>query len=148
MKLSFSVYSILIKLFIRFFGLENHNTLSRPELVRSVFKTTQSIIKATSVDILHPKFCPTHCPDILSGLDMKLKIHIKSTYDGTEVSKKEILEQWLRNGLQIKIIYPFCVKPWRDSRFQTSRGIKKYLLINKKKSHLKIHHGEYTPILF
>ncbi len=43
--------------------------LSRPELVRSVFKTTQCIIKATSVDILHPKFRPAHCPNILPGLD-------------------------------------------------------------------------------
>nr|AND47535.1 hypothetical protein RF1 [Sphagnum lenense] len=55
------------------------------------------------------------------------EIHIKCTYDGTEVSEKELPEQWLRDGLQIKIIYPFCLKPWRDSRFETSRGRKKYI---------------------
>jgi hypothetical protein len=43
--------------------------LSWPELVHSIFKTAQCIIKATSIDILHPKFHPAHCPDILSGLD-------------------------------------------------------------------------------
>jgi hypothetical protein len=43
------------------------------------------------------------------------KNHIKCTYDNTEVSEKEILEQWLNDGLQIKIIHPFCSKPWRDS---------------------------------
>jgi hypothetical protein len=56
-------------LFIRFFGLGNHNTLSRPKLVRSVFKTAECIIKATSIDILHPKFRPAHCPDILPSLN-------------------------------------------------------------------------------
>jgi hypothetical protein len=55
------------------------------------------------------------------------EIHIKCTYDGTEVSEKELPEQWLRDGLQIKIIYPFYLKPWRDSRFETSRGRKKYI---------------------
>jgi hypothetical protein len=65
--------------FIRFLGLGNHNTLSRLELVRSVFKTTQCIIKATSVDILHPKFCSTHCPDILPGLDFIFSYAFMST---------------------------------------------------------------------
>ncbi len=55
--------------FISFFGLGNHNTLSWFELVRFVFKIAQYIIKAISVDILHPKFCLTHCLDILLGLD-------------------------------------------------------------------------------
>nr|AND48356.1 hypothetical protein RF1 [Eosphagnum rigescens] len=55
------------------------------------------------------------------------EIHIKCTYDGTEVSEKELPEQWLRDGLQIKIIYPFFLKPWRDSQFETSGGRKKYI---------------------
>ncbi|KAG6540752.1 hypothetical protein Mapa_017890 [Marchantia paleacea] len=42
------------------------------------------------------------------------EIHIRCTYDGTEVSEKELPEQWLRDGLQIKIIYPFYLKPWRN----------------------------------
>nr|QWW93245.1 hypothetical protein [Lunularia cruciata] len=40
------------------------------------------------------------------------EIHIRCTYDGTEVSEKELPEQWLRDGLQIKILYPFYLKPW------------------------------------
>ncbi len=43
------------------------------------------------------------------------EIHIRCTYDGTEVSEKGLPEQWLRDGLQIKIIYPFCLKPWHNS---------------------------------
>nr|YP_009668200.1 Ycf1 [Plagiochila chinensis]QCW58975.1 Ycf1 [Plagiochila chinensis] len=44
------------------------------------------------------------------------EIHIRCTYDGTEVSEKELPEQWLRDGLQIKIIYPFHLKPWHNSK--------------------------------
>nr|YP_009668612.1 Ycf1 [Haplomitrium blumei]QCW59386.1 Ycf1 [Haplomitrium blumei] len=44
------------------------------------------------------------------------EIHIKCTYDGTEVSGKELPEQWLRDGLQIKIIYPFRLKPWHNKK--------------------------------
>nr|QWW93001.1 hypothetical protein [Delavayella serrata] len=44
------------------------------------------------------------------------ELHIKCTYDGTEVSEKELPEQWLRDGLQIKILYPFCLKPWHNSK--------------------------------
>nr|QYB18471.1 Ycf1 [Conocephalum salebrosum]QYB18559.1 Ycf1 [Conocephalum salebrosum] len=44
------------------------------------------------------------------------EIHIRCTYDGTEVSEKELPEQWLRDGLQIKIIYPFYLKPWHNTQ--------------------------------
>jgi len=43
--------------------------LSRLELVHSIFKMTQCIIKTTSVDIFHPKFCLAHYLDILPGLN-------------------------------------------------------------------------------
>jgi len=49
------------------------------------------------------------------------EIYIKCTYDGTEVSEKELPEQWLRDGLQIKIIYPFSLKPWHSLKFQTNK---------------------------
>nr|YP_009668282.1 Ycf1 [Bazzania praerupta]QCW59057.1 Ycf1 [Bazzania praerupta] len=50
--------------------------------------------------------------------DWNKEIHIRCTYDGTEVSEKELPEQWLRDGLQIKIIYPFRLKPWHNSKSQ------------------------------
>nr|QNH93634.1 Ycf1 [Christensenia aesculifolia] len=40
------------------------------------------------------------------------EIHIKCTYDGTEFSDTKLPGRWLREGLQIKIIYPFQLKPW------------------------------------
>ncbi|KAG6540303.1 hypothetical protein Mapa_018431 [Marchantia paleacea] len=55
------------------------------------------------------------------------EIHIRCTYDGTEVSEKELPEQWLRDGLQIKIIYPFYLKPWHNIQNRNN-------LPNKKKN--------------
>lgn len=52
-------------------------------------------------------------------LEWNKEIHIRCTYDGTEVSERELPEQWLRDGLQIKIIYPFHLKPWHNSKLRS-----------------------------
>jgi hypothetical protein len=42
-----------------------------------LWQMAQCIIKATSIDILHPKFCPSHCADKLGwllGLNLILRI--------------------------------------------------------------------------
>lgn len=56
------------------------------------------------------------------------EVHIRCTYDGTEVSKEELPEQWLRDGLQIKIIYPFHLKPWHKSK-------RNNIILEKQKFH-------------
>nr|YP_010372006.1 hypothetical protein RF1 [Stichorkis gibbosa]UOX27186.1 hypothetical protein RF1 [Stichorkis gibbosa] len=45
--------------------------------------------------------------------------HIKCTYNGTQLSETEFPQDWLINGIQIKILYPFCLKPWRKSKVQS-----------------------------
>src|SRR5579875_1366358 len=66
--------------------------------------------------------------------DWSKEIYIKCTYDGTEVSEKELPEQWLRDGLQIKIIYPFSLKPWHNLKFKTNNDETKYTtLTNQEK---------------
>nr|YP_010403282.1 hypothetical protein RF1 [Bulbophyllum ningboense]UQW82973.1 hypothetical protein RF1 [Bulbophyllum ningboense] len=47
------------------------------------------------------------------------EIHIKCTYNGVQLSEKEFPQDWLINGIQIKILYPFCLKPWRKSKGQS-----------------------------
>nr|QUS64550.1 ATP-binding cassette glutathione S-conjugate transporter Ycf1 [Bulbophyllum gedangense] len=47
------------------------------------------------------------------------EIHIKCTYNGVQLSEKEFPQDWLINGIQIKILYPFCLKPWRKSKSQS-----------------------------
>nr|WRY71986.1 hypothetical protein RF1 [Angraecum lecomtei] len=41
------------------------------------------------------------------------EIHIKCTYNGVQLSETEFPQAWLIDGIQIKILYPFCLKPWR-----------------------------------
>nr|QWW92918.1 hypothetical protein [Herbertus javanicus] len=67
------------------------------------------------------------------------EFHIRCTYDGTEVSEKELPEQWLRDGLQIKIIYPFYLKPWYKSKYQNvhleKNNDNSYKLLKKETFH-------------
>nr|YP_009548115.1 conserved hypothetical chloroplast protein Ycf1 [Notholaena standleyi]AYW14661.1 conserved hypothetical chloroplast protein Ycf1 [Notholaena standleyi] len=42
----------------------------------------------------------------------KKEIHINCTFDGEEFSQDELPPRWLREGIQIKIVYPFRLKPW------------------------------------
>nr|YP_010016195.1 Ycf1 [Cymbidium erythraeum]QGX42870.1 hypothetical chloroplast RF1 [Cymbidium erythraeum]QOI73525.1 Ycf1 [Cymbidium erythraeum] len=44
------------------------------------------------------------------------EMHIKCTYNGVQLSETEFPQDWLINGIQIKILYPFCLKPWRKSK--------------------------------
>nr|QHN56710.1 hypothetical chloroplast RF1 [Vandopsis undulata] len=48
--------------------------------------------------------------------EWKREIHIKCTYNGVQLSETEFPQAWLIDGIQIKILYPFCLKPWRKSR--------------------------------
>nr|YP_010194452.1 hypothetical chloroplast RF19 [Pallavicinia lyellii]QZZ24655.1 hypothetical chloroplast RF19 [Pallavicinia lyellii] len=66
-------------------------------------------------------------------IEWNKEIHIRCTYDGTEVSERELPEQWLRDGLQIKIVYPFCLKPWHNSSINSKIDQKGFM--NRKKLH-------------
>nr|YP_010886594.1 conserved hypothetical chloroplast protein Ycf1 [Athyrium wardii]WJH16729.1 conserved hypothetical chloroplast protein Ycf1 [Athyrium wardii] len=56
----------------------------------------------------------------------KKEIHINRTFDGEEFSQDQLPPRWLREGIQIKILYPFRLKPWHSS------GDKKRLTPRKK----------------
>nr|QXU58661.1 hypothetical protein RF1 [Pontederia hastata] len=44
------------------------------------------------------------------------EMHIKCTYNGVQLSETEFPKDWLTDGIQIKILFPFCLKPWRRSK--------------------------------
>nr|UDF85816.1 hypothetical protein RF1 [Pittosporum obcordatum] len=46
--------------------------------------------------------------------------HLKCAYTGVELSDKEFPKNWLTDGIQIKILFPFCLKPWHGSKLRTS----------------------------
>nr|QXO03313.1 Ycf1 protein [Erythrodes blumei] len=51
--------------------------------------------------------------------------HIKCTYNGVQLSETEFPQDWLTNGIQIKILYPFCLKPWRKYKVRSNHRDKK-----------------------
>nr|WEG39077.1 hypothetical protein RF1 [Beesia calthifolia] len=47
------------------------------------------------------------------------EIHVKCTYNGVQLSETEFPKNWLTDGIQIKILFPFCLKPWHRSKLQS-----------------------------
>lgn len=39
------------------------------------------------------------------------EMHIKCTYNGVQLSETEFPQNWLSDGIQIKILFPFRLKP-------------------------------------
>nr|QWK45436.1 hypothetical chloroplast RF1 [Prunus salicina]QWK45861.1 hypothetical chloroplast RF1 [Prunus simonii]QWK45606.1 hypothetical chloroplast RF1 [Prunus salicina]QWK46031.1 hypothetical chloroplast RF1 [Prunus salicina]QWK46116.1 hypothetical chloroplast RF1 [Prunus salicina] len=50
--------------------------------------------------------------------DWNREMHIKCTYNGVQLSEKEFPKNWLTDGIQIKILFPFSLKPWHRSKLQ------------------------------
>nr|YP_009687533.1 hypothetical chloroplast RF19 [Astrocaryum aculeatum]QDW76281.1 hypothetical chloroplast RF19 [Astrocaryum aculeatum] len=45
--------------------------------------------------------------------------HVKCTYNGVQLSETEFPKNWLTDGIQIKILFPFFLKPWRRSKIRS-----------------------------
>nr|YP_009486436.1 hypothetical protein RF1 [Barklya syringifolia]AWB12659.1 hypothetical protein RF1 [Barklya syringifolia] len=48
--------------------------------------------------------------------DWKREIHIRCTYNGIPLSETEFPKNWLTEGIQIKVLFPFRLKPWHKSK--------------------------------
>nr|YP_011027341.1 hypothetical chloroplast RF19 [Sedum multiceps]WQN01591.1 hypothetical chloroplast RF19 [Sedum multiceps] len=53
--------------------------------------------------------------------------HVKCTYSGVQLSEKDLPKNWLSEGIQIKILFPFDLKPWHrpKSEFPQMDQLKK-----------------------
>nr|YP_010254756.1 hypothetical protein RF1 [Bupleurum fruticosum]QUA00953.1 hypothetical protein RF1 [Bupleurum fruticosum] len=55
--------------------------------------------------------------------------HIICTYNGVQLSELELPQNWFKEGIQIKIVFPFYLKPWHISKsrpfFSSYKDIKK-----------------------
>nr|UQK92889.1 hypothetical chloroplast RF1 [Dipentodon sinicus] len=51
--------------------------------------------------------------------DWNREIHVKCTYNGVQLSETEFPQNWLTDGIQIKILFPFCLKPWHRSKLES-----------------------------
>nr|QVX30630.1 hypothetical chloroplast RF1 [Camoensia scandens] len=98
--------------------------------------------------------------------DWNREIYINCNYDGIPFSEREFPKDWLTEGMQIKILLPFCVKPSHRSKSKVrySRGFcscfltifggevespfTNYLLDGSRISFLDIIFKEFFDIIF
>nr|YP_009993634.1 hypothetical chloroplast RF19 [Gonystylus affinis]YP_009993655.1 hypothetical chloroplast RF19 [Gonystylus affinis]QNO35384.1 hypothetical chloroplast RF19 [Gonystylus affinis]QNO35405.1 hypothetical chloroplast RF19 [Gonystylus affinis] len=52
--------------------------------------------------------------------DWNREMHVKCTYNGVPLSEKEFPQNWLTDGIQIKILFPFYLKPWHRYKLKPS----------------------------
>lgn len=50
--------------------------------------------------------------------DWNREMHVKCTYNGVQLSETEFPKNWLTDGIQIKILFPFRLQPWHRSKFK------------------------------
>nr|YP_009581585.1 hypothetical chloroplast RF19 [Oxygraphis glacialis]QBK49650.1 hypothetical chloroplast RF19 [Oxygraphis glacialis] len=56
--------------------------------------------------------------------DWSREMHVKCTYNGVQLSETEFPKNWLTDGIQIKILFPFCLKPWHRSNRKSQDSMK------------------------
>nr|BDY09877.1 Ycf1 protein [Lysimachia vulgaris]BDY10728.1 Ycf1 protein [Lysimachia davurica] len=106
---------------------EAWDTIPLAQIVRGLMLITQSnlrkyiilpllIIAKNIVRILLFQF-PEWSEDFK---EWNREIHIKCTYNGVQLSEREFPKNWLLDGIQIKILFPFCLKPWYGSKLGSS----------------------------
>nr|AEX94010.1 hypothetical chloroplast RF19 [Hemiphylacus alatostylus] len=60
------------------------------------------------------------------------EMHVKCTYNGVQLSETEFPKNWLTDGIQIKILFPFCLKPWKRSKIRSHHRDQKIKKKDKK----------------
>nr|YP_010556890.1 hypothetical chloropalst RF1 [Phytolacca rivinoides]UYS92272.1 hypothetical chloropalst RF1 [Phytolacca rivinoides] len=106
---------------------ETWDTTIFAQVTRSLLLVTQSILRK---QILFPLLIITkniarvllfQNPEWSADFkEWNREIHIKCTYNGIQLSETEFPKNWLTEGIQIKILFPFCLKPWHRSRIRLS----------------------------
>nr|YP_010419852.1 hypothetical protein RF1 [Leucosyke puya]USG53553.1 hypothetical protein RF1 [Leucosyke puya] len=117
---------------------EAWDSLPGAQVIRSLMLVTQSILRKYIIlpsliivknigRILLFQF-PEWSEDLK---DWQREMHVKCTYNGVQLSEKEFPKNWLTNGIQIKILFPFRLKPWHKSKLKL-RETYNYSLKNKE----------------
>nr|YP_010628905.1 Ycf1 [Begonia fissistyla]WBN95788.1 Ycf1 [Begonia fissistyla] len=107
---------------------ESWDSILFAQVIRSSFLITQSIIRKyivipsliitkNLIRILLFEF-PEWSEDFK---DWNKEMHIKCTYNGVPISEKDFPKNWLTEGIQIKILFPFRLKPWHRSKLQSPK---------------------------
>nr|UQJ77029.1 hypothetical chloroplast RF19 [Sophora sp. ND-2022] len=65
--------------------------------------------------------------------DWNREMYIKCTYNGVQLSETEFPKNWLTEGIQIKILFPFRLKPWHRSKLRSPQKEKDTMKKKKAK---------------
>nr|YP_010559710.1 hypothetical protein RF1 [Euphorbia ampliphylla]UED21149.1 hypothetical protein RF1 [Euphorbia ampliphylla] len=104
---------------------ETWDTIYSGQVIRSCVLVTHSILRKYIIlpsliitkNIIRILFFQT--PEWYADLkDWGREMHVKCTYNGVPISEKEFPKDWLTDGIQIKILFPFRLKPWHRSKFK------------------------------
>nr|YP_010412778.1 hypothetical protein RF1 [Sinocarum vaginatum]URQ16097.1 hypothetical protein RF1 [Sinocarum vaginatum] len=74
--------------------------------------------------------------------------HIICTYNGVQVSELELPRNWFKDGIQIKIVFPFYLKPWHRSKLKPSFSSYKDLKKEQQKFSFLTAWGTQTTLPF
>nr|WFF47050.1 hypothetical chloroplast RF19 [Silene repens] len=106
---------------------EAWDTIPFAQVIRGLMLVTQSILRkyirlpvliiAKNIGRLFLFQLPEWSEDFE---EWKKEMHIKCTYNGVQLSEKEFPKNWLTDGIQIKILFPFYLKPWHRSMLRPS----------------------------
>nr|QVY57426.1 hypothetical protein Ycf1 [Mucuna sempervirens] len=110
---------------------EAWDSIGFAQVIRGVLLITQSILRKyiilpsliiikNIVRILFFQF-PEWSEDFR---DWKREMYIKCTYNGVQLSETEFPKKWLTEGIQIKILFPFRLKPWHRSKLRSNENKK------------------------
>nr|YP_010532607.1 hypothetical protein RF1 [Dictyosperma album]UXX43520.1 hypothetical protein RF1 [Dictyosperma album] len=96
------------------------------QTIRSSLLITQSFLRKyiVSLSLIIAKNIGRVLLHQLSEWDEDLKEwgrerHVKCTYNGVQLSEREFPQNWLTEGIQIRILSPFYPKPWRRSKIRS-----------------------------
>nr|ATO88890.1 hypothetical chloroplast RF1 [Vachellia tortilis subsp. raddiana]ATO88972.1 hypothetical chloroplast RF1 [Vachellia tortilis subsp. raddiana] len=102
---------------------EAWDSIQYAQVIRGFLLVTQSIIRKY---ILLPSLIITknivrillfQSPEWSEDLkDWNREMYIKCTYNGVQLSETEFPKNWLTEGIQIKVLFPFRLKPWHRYR--------------------------------
>nr|YP_010696292.1 Ycf1 protein [Pleurospermum gonocaulum]WCF69071.1 Ycf1 protein [Pleurospermum gonocaulum] len=74
--------------------------------------------------------------------------HILCTYNGVQLSELELPKNWFKEGIQIKIVFPFYLKPWHRSKLRPSFSSYKDLKKEQQKFFFLTAWGTQTNLPF
>nr|YP_009994280.1 Ycf1 protein [Cuscuta nitida]QNP08407.1 Ycf1 protein [Cuscuta nitida] len=84
--------------------------------------------------------------------ELNRETHVKCTYNGVPLAEKKFPENWLTEGIQIKILFPFCLKPWYEDKSLKSRDNFCFLTVWGRETeqpfgHPRKTHSFWAPVL-